>query len=525
MELVLFLQSAALVVTVHATQFDEMSPFQVPIRDVQVLPDIPNSFMKGIAATVGEPPQNIVLLPWPELNNTWIYDQAFCNRGCIDNSRCCQARRGNYYIESKSTTWVNTTNITVAGGASTETESQADTTISKLITSSFGGTDTFTLNTTSDLADFPVGVPTVKWDDGPIMLHAMGMGTNSTILNALFKAGRIGSRVWSIFWGRMWVDDDDAIDGSVVFGGYDEQKTIGRGYTQPLDFSEDSGCWTGMKVLISKIALQDMNANLLEPSVQLTACIVPQHQLLLNGPSSIISNFELTTGMKINNFSWGLHGGAYRYNTSALFDSDLTISLSIGLDIYIPSSQYLVPLVDIDNNGSRVVDKSQQELLIGVVHDSVTTLGRYFLTAAYLMVDLDANTFTLWQAKPTSDSKLVSRYGNTAILNAGESSRLSTGSLAGVVVGAVAGVAILGLGILFCFRRIHRPPRGSQTAMEPPNPTHEANQLSELPVLDTTKSSPTPKHELHGSPAAVSEMSGQTHHHTYEMDGGTLLLG
>lgn len=35
------------------------------------------------------------------------------------------------------------------------------------------------------------------------------------------------------------------------------------------------------------------------------------------------------------------------------------------------------------------------------------TLGRYFFTSAYLMVNHDANSFTLWQANPSNKSSLV----------------------------------------------------------------------------------------------------------------------
>lgn len=40
------------------------SPLALPITDVQVVPSIPNSFMKGIPTKIGTPPQDIVLLPW-----------------------------------------------------------------------------------------------------------------------------------------------------------------------------------------------------------------------------------------------------------------------------------------------------------------------------------------------------------------------------------------------------------------------------------------------------------------------------
>ncbi|KAI2473152.1 acid protease [Annulohypoxylon bovei var. microspora] len=541
MTLVSLLQLIALAVTVHATDCEEISPFQVSIRDIQVIPETPNSLMKGIAATVGTPPQNIVLLPWPELNNTWIYDQGYCDSAYVQSASKCQAWRGNYYQESKSSTWVKENDIAVAGGAPVELETQKEAGIDKLISTSLGGTDEFVLNITEGLAKFPIGIPTMNWDNGYTMLHAMGMGKNSTILNALFKAKRIGSRVWSIYWGRMWVTDRDPIDGSVAFGGYDQQKTIGSNYTQSLDFSETTGCWTGMKVRISKITLHNPDIHdvgLLEPSTELVACIVPQHQLLLEGPVSILNWFEYYTQKAKYGISSGLYKDASLYNESNTFGGDLTISLSTGLDIRVSNDQYLTPFVDIDEYGSRVVDTSYRELLISNVSDPVATLGRYFLTAAYLMVDMDANTFTLWQANPTSDSKLVglanSGCGNATSPDSGTSpssnsqapqvmSGLSRGSIAGIVVGAVAGFAILGLGVFFYLRRIRRF-RSNQTATELPDPSGEVSRLPELAVLNNAKPLSSPERELRGS-TAVSDVNGQAHHTPYEMDGNTLRGG
>ncbi|KAI1088798.1 acid protease [Rostrohypoxylon terebratum] len=485
------------ILTVYATQCNEIRPFQVPIRDVQVIPENPSSFMQGIPATIGTPPQDIVLLPWPELNNTLIYDKGYCNPDFIPTDDKCRVWRGGYFREDVSSTWVGANNIIAADGAPSEVENEGLDT-GKLISSSRAGTDKLEFKAVDGLADFPVGIPTINWDNGRTMLHAMGMGANSTILNSLYEAGRIGSRVWSIFWGRMWVDDGSAMDGSVVFGGYDQQKTAGIGYTQSLDFSENSGCWTGMKVHISGITLHDsyeQDIALLDMGEQLVACIIPQHQLLLNVPWSIAVHLATFIGSEPVNVSWGLHRGAYQFNASDTFTGDLTISLSTGLEVRIPNSQWLVPFVDIDNNGSRVFDTHKRELLVGsLLTNSICTLGRYFLTAAYLMIDLDANNFTIWQANPTSDSKLVgvgnNGCGNETFPNSGASesedlgalSRLPGGSIAGITVGAIAGLTISS--------------------------------------LNNTKTLPSLVNESHGAPVVVSEVSGQSQC-ICEMDGST----
>ncbi|KAK7719695.1 hypothetical protein SLS64_001874 [Diaporthe eres] len=87
------------------------------------------------------------------------------------------------------------------------------------------------------------------------------------------------------------------------------------------------------------------------------------------------------------------------------YDGDLTIRLSSGLSIRIPNSQFLVPYVEIARDGTRVSNDSLVDLLVNSIGGNRTaTLGRYVLTAAYFMVDYDANTFMLWQANPSSGS-------------------------------------------------------------------------------------------------------------------------
>ena len=79
-----------------------------------------------------------------------------------------------------------------------------------------------------------------------------------------------------------------------------------------------------------------------------------------------------------------------------------------GLSIRVPNDQYVVPFVEWDENGARKFNTSRREVLISRVADNPATLGRYFLTSAYLMVHQDDQTFTLWQANPSTNSQLVS---------------------------------------------------------------------------------------------------------------------
>ena len=208
-----------------------------------------------------------------------------------------------------------------AGGARTESTFQgSEIGIKKLMSTSLLGDDTLIVNGSDSLENFPIGIPRLRWDSGYTMLHALGLGSNSTYLNALRSAGQISSRVWSIFWGRMWIDD--AIDGSLVLGGYDQEKVIGKNFTAPLDYDDytgSGGCWTGMKVIVNdiKVNFRDGSDESIFPSnTALSVCLVPQRQLLLEAPNGIADKFEEVTGVNSTGTSYGLHWSA------RLFDAD-----------------------------------------------------------------------------------------------------------------------------------------------------------------------------------------------------------
>lgn len=146
------------------------------------------------------------------------------------------------------------------------------------------------------------------------------------------------------------------------------------------------------------------------------------------------------------------------------------------------NDQFLTPFVQIGYDGARFFNESIKELLINPT-DQPPTLGRYFFTAAYLMVNHDSNTFTMWQGNPSSSSNLVtvvsenaakscgnvsgvvqpsattsitpgaSTTGAAESSSSGSSKKASTGVIAGATVGGVALVAAAGLFAFFLLRK------------------------------------------------------------------------
>jgi len=287
----------------------------LPIKDVLVDPSIADSFMRGIPARIGSPPQPIVLLPWPELNNTWIYDgHAGCDPVLGLSETTCRVRRGAYFSSDTSQSFKKTNDVVIAGGSANEiTTLGTEVDVGRLVSTSLGGTDVFAVGDDGDnsqqavVNSMPLGVPRLNWDHGYTTLHTLGLGSDSVYLNALVKAGKIPSRVWSLFWGRT--AGPNQIDGSIVLGGYDREKVVGQNYTQRLDYSEATGCWTGMKITVSGIEanfVNGANKNIIDKDQPLSVCLVPQRQHLLEAPLSVQSAFLAATSMKATNLSSGL---------------------------------------------------------------------------------------------------------------------------------------------------------------------------------------------------------------------------
>lgn len=156
------------------------------------------------------------------------------------------------------------------------------------------------------------------------------------------------------------------------------------------------------------------------------------------------------------------------------YDGDLTITLSSGLSVRVPNSQFLTPYVDVGYDGARHYNESIKEFLYNVVGTQPVTLGRYFFTAAYLMVNHDAKSFTLWKGNPSSASKLVPVLGEKTAAACGtnasgvvqqsatatnddassSSGDASTGAIAGAAVGGVAALAaVAGIIAMFLLKR------------------------------------------------------------------------
>lgn len=234
---------------------------------------------------------------------------------------------------------------------------------------------------------------------------------------------------------------------------------------------------------------------------------------------------------------------------SLRYDGDLTISLASGLSVRVANDQFMVPGLTYASDGSRVENDTIKEFLYGTLQSSALgSLGRYFLTASYLMVNHDTNSFTMWAANATTTSSLVSvvdeevaaacgnitgvvqpsatssatatETGNVDVTSGSSSTPVS--AIAGGVAGGVALLALAGLAACLLMRRRRR----KRQALVAPKPGH-----AELPQTGYNRGSVgspyvaksaiyemppdfiQPRHEMMGHEAPGPGPR-------YEMDGG-----
>ncbi|KAM3153409.1 hypothetical protein ABEW05_006162 [Botrytis cinerea] len=446
---------------------------------------------RGLDLSVGSPEQHFAFLPqWP-LNNSFIYGtNGFCSNSW-STAACTTFRGGSYDEFASKSRGVPTADTYPSDGSPYPQLGMVS--------------DNITLSSNVSVLDFPIGIATADWgEQGYNPQMAIGLGTNSTILNTLYSSGQIASRTWSMFWGRTGATAATQLDGSFVFGGFDRAKVTGSNYTRSLSYSKSS-CSSGMLVTITNIVLNFSNgtdASLFAgvESAAIQACIQPSFPVLMTLPTTpYFNNFEGLTNQTITDRSFGRYYYGMLYgNNSSPYTGDFTITLDSGISVRIPNDQLVVPNLTIDHtSGAMVANVSEPELVLNAIQsinaNDLPQLGRQFLAAAYLMLNQDANTFTLWQANPTQKEDLVavdrsnnliddfctspstpnnnsadgdtgslsgvpissstpsSTPSSTSTADSQKSGKVSTGVIVGAAIGSVAVIAIIGgIIIIWC---------------------------------------------------------------------------
>ena len=313
LEILLFLLTLPFAVSSRSSCRSELpQPLVVPIRNVTLANQV---LRRGVALSFGTPPQDLafnivsyVKLTWystflvteaeaDSANNTFIYDGSGMCAADITPIQCT-GMRGGSFNEGRSSTWSQAGDQDGAGAAKEAPSVDG--------TNAIWGDESLQLNQNISLKHFPVAINRNNhWD-----LNALGLGANSTVLNALHSTGLIASRSWSLFWGLIGGDTSSQMEGSLVFGGYDAAKVVGDNFTDHL--TTDADCGSRMLVTVTNIEM-----NLLDGSVQsiigtsrgaaMKMCIGPETPVIAI-PLDIWSGFTNHSGGTYIGRSLGVYG-------------------------------------------------------------------------------------------------------------------------------------------------------------------------------------------------------------------------
>ncbi|KAF2667339.1 acid protease [Microthyrium microscopicum] len=448
---------------------DVAKAISIPITNIQLSNQ---QTIRGAAVTVGTPPQTLAFIVHADISNTYVFNADTCpttsHFGVSTTKDYCVSYRGNLFDSTKSSSWSAKSSAKDAGAPNDSSDS--------VLQKALFGTDTMSLNGSDSLDKFPLAVQSMQWSkDWYYNQHLLGMGPQSTLLTSLKKAGKINSLSWSYWWGDSGAPDQENHDGNLVLGGYDTAKITGDNITFPLAVSDN--CTTGMVVPVTALYMKFPQAyppkvNILDITPQ-SFCIVPDWPTMFSMTTNMFTTFK--SSAKIQQVqeivSWGPNMYSEVFPGNDTFNGTFIFTLPPNYPIQIPNNQLKIPeLVAQESDGKMYyrTDTGNRTILVdrltGDTKNVVPKIGRQFFSAVVLFVNWDTMTFTLWRAKPTTDSTLIpvascgsddsvdingSGSSSTSSSPGGPGSGSGSGSGSGngvaetkLSIGAIAGIAV-----------------------------------------------------------------------------------
>lgn len=305
----------------------------------------------------------------------------------------------------------------------------------------------------------------------------LGLGPNSTFLDAAVRGGFAPSRAFGLWMGSRSINNPAA--GSLWVGGYDTARVADDFTVFPNLFNDLCvGCVnvTNITYVNSKTSV-----SLISNSSDTFFAVVDPFERVLQVPSKIFANYLRATGGKI-----GTDHETQPYVTLPT-DADLgnlSVTFSNGYRSTIPASELWLPPRSYRPDGTYEI--TNNTYLVGLVEN--TTLptnysfswGTPLLTMNYMIMDYDNDTFSLAPArqgpynpaegpviKPlckgimtvstTASTPSSTSAGNSSTSNSPSSaSHKNAGAIAGGVVGGAVGILVVGFLAFFLLRSQRR---------------------------------------------------------------------
>lgn len=463
----------------------------------------------------------MALLPTAQYNDTYLYSisNSFCPRG-FSAEKCLTYRGGLYNSEQSEN---NTQGATIRHA---NDGVNATWNTDKVVVKDSN-------NQNLDLGQVEFGIQANASNTSLIHRGELGMGMNSTFMNALSSQNKISSKSWSFFYGNDPSFSDSPRNGSFIVGGYDEALIAGPQRSTAKFKRGDSRCMAGMLIDVTGIALQSTGAgkqDILQGGEKLQMCLV----------TSISTNMFIHESYwqrmaKFMNVEPATNGSDEFFPSiqvikpnATKFDGNLTVTINNELTITIPNKNFIFDEPTITTNGIIQRKKGTQTIAINKYSDADRfgpRLGGLFFSAAYLMVNHDKQEFTIAQAaEQPAQPKIVgidSANTCTAPIDGGTKDNskgpgdsstppdrgLTKGGIAGIVCSVIAAL-IIAIGAFLIRRR--RKTAATKGAMDPEVPPGYA-------PVDTKYAhevqSATPMHPI---PQGVAEVDGGGYRDHYQ---------
>lgn len=410
---------------------------------------------------VGEPAQNVRVLPSTSTQQTWVVIPEGCPQ--FYGSSCANDR-GWVFDNSTSTTWKEkgVYNLGDEGGLGLDSSG-----IFGFDTVGLGlqGTGGPTLQ-----GQLVAGIATSKF-----WLGSLGLDPQSTnfstfddshpgFMSNLKSNGSIPSLSFGYTAGAQY--RLKGVPGSLILGGYDQAQISGS----PINFNFAQDVSRQLVVAVQSISWTSASSgqgdgNLLpSPILALVDSMVPQFYL----PVEACQQFEKAFGLvwdatkSMYPVDGPLHDKLTQQNPKVTFNLGNGLNGGQTVSITLPYAAF-----DLTMASPPATNATRYFPLLRAANSTQYTLGRAFLQEAYVIVDWERNTFslsqTVFQESPMPNIKQIDP------LSGAKSSRpLSIGALAGIAAGAgVALITSIVLAICFCLRRRKRRRASKVTTGDP----------------------------------------------------------
>lgn len=248
-----------------------------------------------------------------------------------------------------------------------------------------------------------MGVLGISYTVLEVQVNRAGGAAYPNLPQALVDGGHINSNAYS-----LWLNDLDASEGSILFGGVDTDKFTGQLTTVPVlgqNVGGGQNVYYELAVALSGVSYggKDVSGSNNLP----IAVVLDSGTSLIYLPDAIVENIYNQVNVVL------MDGTAYAYCEDANSGKELSFTFS-GKTINVPVDELYIS-VGTDQNGRPLQFQNGKEACIfGIAPTGGSTplLGDTFLRSAYVVYDLQNNEISLAQTQFNSTTSNIQEIVN-----------------------------------------------------------------------------------------------------------------